>query len=167
MYQANKQRKDVPLRKDLRRYLAGRKRLDVIRETEYTASTIEKKLPPEDLQFLSVFDLSLTSLFTFDLAYVSIASVTVTRPFTSKFEINSGRERGRSMGAVSPRPKFKQASASYSSSQLEFYRKSLFERLNDSVSSPVIYVYWPRLTVTSSSILVQSIVFCLSSIPHE
>jgi len=142
MYQANKQRKDVPLRRDIRRYFAGRKRLDVIQNTEYTASTIEKKLLPEDLQFLSVFDLSLTSLFTFDLTCISIASMTATRPST--LEVNYGRQRDRGMKAVSPRPRFKQASTSYSSNQLEFYRKILFERLNDSVSFLMISVYWLR-----------------------
>ncbi len=56
VYQA-KQTKDVPLRKDVRRYLASRGRKDITINPEYTSANINSKVPAVELQFLSVFDL--------------------------------------------------------------------------------------------------------------
>lgn len=74
VYQA-KQTKNVPLRKDIRRYLSSRHCRAVIEDPEYTVANINSKLAAEDLQFVSVFELFLTRRFTFTSEKLSIAAL--------------------------------------------------------------------------------------------
>ncbi|KAH9217918.1 hypothetical protein DL95DRAFT_89415 [Leptodontidium sp. 2 PMI_412] len=128
MYQA-KQTKDVPLRKDVRRYLASRERMDIINEPSYTPENIESKIPAAELQFLSVFDLHLTKNFTFKSRDITLQTVAASeRPHM----LGTGRHSAGE-GQRSPRVAVKQATDSYTYDQLDSYRKTLFGRLNDSL----------------------------------
>jgi hypothetical protein len=124
------QTKDVPLRRDIRRYLRGRESLDIIKSPKYSASNIDKKVPAEDLQFLSVFDLRLTSLFTFDLEATSIKPPISAAPpsNTTHGSRHGAKDQGnpRNLGP-------KQATNIYSLSELETHRNNLFHKLNDSL----------------------------------
>lgn len=126
-----KQTRDVPLRKDIRRYLRSRERMDIILDLGYTPESIKSKVPASDLQFLSVFDIHLTKYFTYKTKDLSLKSVT-------ELERPPIPENGKLGGVESQRnPKIvavKQATDSYNYDQLDSYRKSLFLRLNDSVS---------------------------------
>jgi hypothetical protein len=115
----------VPLRSQVKRYLLGRERLDILEFPEYTTSNILEKIPAEDVQFLSVFDLHLTSDFEFNLKLKSFQPMTSMAPISST---------SNTQGVTQNNIRDKQASNSYSSNQLKTYRKSLFEQLNDSVS---------------------------------
>ncbi|KAI9049724.1 hypothetical protein LZ554_005876 [Drepanopeziza brunnea f. sp. 'monogermtubi'] len=130
MYQA-KQTKDVPLRKDIRRYLASRERMDIVMDPGYTPESMKSKIPATDLQFLSVFDLHLTKNFTFktrDLTIRSAAAVADRPPL-----LDSGRQSGVEAQRSSRIVAVKQATDSYNYDQLDAYQKSLFSRLNDSL----------------------------------
>jgi hypothetical protein len=129
VYQA-KQTKDVPLRKDVRRYLASRERLDIIADPVYTLENINSKVAAVDLQFLSVFDLHLTNSFTFKLKELTLESATakILLPI-SENGAHSAMDEQRSPRIIA----VKQASDSYNPNQLELYRKALFAMLNDSV----------------------------------
>ncbi len=130
MYQA-KQTKDVPLRKDIRKYLASRERLDIISDPTYTPENIKSKVPSADLQFLSVFDLHLTKNFAFKARSLTMRSVTaLDRPPMLESGRHSAGEVVRTPRAVA----VKQATDSYNYDQLDSYRKKLFGKLNDSVS---------------------------------
>ena len=129
MYQA-KQTKDVPLRKDVRKYLASRERMDIISEPSYNLENIKNKLPAAELQFLSVFDLHLSKNFIFESRDVTLQNVVaVERPGVSHTGRHSSSERPRSSRVVA----VKQATDSYNYDQLDSYRKTLFGKLNDSV----------------------------------
>jgi len=129
MYQA-KQTKDVPLRKDVRKYLASRERMDIIAEPSYTLENIKNKLPAAELQFLNVFDLHLSKNFIFKSRDVTLQNVVaVERPGVSQTGRHSSSERPRSSRVVA----VKQATDSYNYDQLDSYRKTLFGKLNDSV----------------------------------
>jgi hypothetical protein len=127
-----KQTKDVPLRRDIRRYLRERGSLDVIGSPEYTPANINKKIPSEDLQFLSVFDFHWTNLFTFELETTSITpQVSATSSSDASHGSRQAGKNQRKAHSVMP----KQATNIYSAGELETYRKTLFSRLNDSVRS--------------------------------
>jgi hypothetical protein len=125
-----KQSKDVPLRKDIRRYLRGRGALDIIKFPEYTPENINEKIPAEDLQFLSAFDFRLNSQFTFDVKAVSIKPPASTT--TNSNSRYGGIDRTKPKNA-----KAKEGTNIYTTSELESHRTILFRRLNDSVRSPM------------------------------
>jgi hypothetical protein len=104
-------------------------------DPEYTFSNINKKIPAEDLQFLSVFDLHLTSRFTFDLKETSIPAL-IARTGTGAVA-NAGPNVPKSPRG-SPADAIKKSSTAYSLNELEMYRKALFDRLNDSVGSRIV-----------------------------
>lgn len=124
------QTKDLPLRRDIRRYLRGRDSLEVIQYPDYSPANINKKIPAEDLQFLSVFDFRLTSMFTFDLDTTSIKPpISATPPSdTTRGSRPSGKDQGKPQ-----KSKAKQSTNIYSTSELETHRNNLFHRLNDSL----------------------------------
>jgi hypothetical protein len=127
----NRQIRYVALRKDTRRYLKSRKRLDITENPEYTSLNIKEKLPAEELQFLSVFDIYLTSYFTFETMCTSIE--TLQDPSLP----SNGKNRERSL-SNNPRGSQKaildkQVLNFQRSDQVESYREALFEKLNDSV----------------------------------
>ncbi|PVH79529.1 hypothetical protein DL98DRAFT_655454 [Cadophora sp. DSE1049] len=129
MYQA-KQTKDVPLRKDVRKYLASRERMDIIAERSYTPENIKSKLPAAELQFLSVFDLQLSKKFTFKSRDITLQGLlAAAQPRVSETGRHSSGERPRSSRVVA----VKQATDSYNYDQLDSYRKALFGKLNDSL----------------------------------
>lgn len=98
-------------------------------QPDYTIANVQKKIAAGDVQFLSVFELYLTSRFTFESEELSL------RAFTSESQLeNLPGGRSNRKGQRSPRTDIpKQASTSYSSNQLDMYRKALFGKLNDSV----------------------------------
>ncbi|CZT10086.1 uncharacterized protein RCO7_03218 [Rhynchosporium graminicola] len=129
MYQA-KQTKDVPLRKDIRRYLASRERMDIIMDPNYTPENIKTKIPAAELQFLSVFDLYLTKNFTYKSRDITLLSVADNkRSQLSEIGKHSASEAPKTSKIVV----VKQATDSYNHDQLDAYRKALFGRLNDSL----------------------------------
>jgi hypothetical protein len=145
VYEA-KQTKNVPLRKDIRRYLSSRERQDIIEDPEYTLSNINRKIPAADLQFLSIFDLYLTSRYTFESKDTSILALT-SEPLTGN------NANGRTNVVAGPRRSgnaaAKQASTAYSSNELEVYRNIVFEKLNDSVRIHVQVSIRALLTLNS------------------
>lgn len=130
-----KQSKDVPLRKDLRRYLITRDHSmantnEHMFFTTYTTENINTKVHAEDVQFLSLFDLNLTDRFTFESKPTSIKN------FAHVFGHLGNGQINRETATISrTRTRRKQASTVYSLTELEAYRKVLFDRLNDSVSA--------------------------------
>ncbi|KAH7407184.1 hypothetical protein BKA64DRAFT_666015 [Cadophora sp. MPI-SDFR-AT-0126] len=129
MYQA-KQTKDVPLRKDVQKYLTSRERTDIIADPTYTPGNILSKLPPAELQFLSVFDLHLSKKFTFKSRDITLQSLfAAAQPRTSEIGRHSSGDRPRSSRVVA----IKQATDSYNYDQLDSYRKALLGKLNDSL----------------------------------
>ena len=132
----NRQIRCVALRKDTRRYLKSRKRLDITENPEYTALNINEKLPAEELRFLSVFDIFLTSFFTFETMCTSIE----TLPDASLPANGENRERSLSNNPRGSQKAIfdKQTLDFQRSEQLESYREALFEKLNDSVRVKII-----------------------------
>jgi hypothetical protein len=132
----NRQIRYVSLRKDTRRYLKSRKRLDITENPEYTSLTIKDKLPAEELRFLSVFDIFLTSYFTFETMCTSIE----TLPDASLPANSENRERSLSNNPRGSQKAIfdKQVLNFKRSGQLESYREALFEKLNDSVRVKII-----------------------------
>lgn len=132
----NRQIRYVALRKDTRRYLKSRKRLDITENPEYTSLTIKDKLPAEELRFLSVFDIFLTSYFTFETMCTSIE----TLPDASLPANSENRERSLSNNPRGSQKAIfdKQVLNFKRSGQLESYREALFEKLNDSVRVKII-----------------------------
>jgi hypothetical protein len=132
----NRQIRYVALRKDTRRYLKSRKRLDITENPEYTTLNINEKLPAEELRFLSVFDISLTSFFTFETMCTSIE----TLPDASLPANGENRERSLSNNPRGSQKAIfdKQTLNFQRSKQLESYREALFEKLNDSVRVKII-----------------------------
>ncbi|KAL2072990.1 hypothetical protein VTL71DRAFT_10314 [Oculimacula yallundae] len=129
MYQG-KQTKDVPLRKDIRRYLASRERMDIINDPNYTPENIKDKIPAAEVQFLSVFDLYLTKHFTFKSRDLTLQGVAAAqRPHMAEPGRQSANEGPRTPRLVA----VKQATDSYNYDQLDLYRKLLFGVLNDSL----------------------------------
>jgi hypothetical protein len=126
----------VALRKDTRRYLKSRKRLDITESPEYTALNIKEKIPAEELRFLGVFDIYLTSYFTFETMCTSIE----TLPDASLPANGENRERSLSNNPRgSQKASFdKQVLNFQRPDQLESYREALFEKLNDSVRVKII-----------------------------
>ena len=127
----NRQIRFVALRKDTRRYLKSRKRLDITENPEYTSLNIKDKLPAEELRFLSVFDIYLTSYFTFDTRCTSIE--TFQSPSLLANAENGGHFISNNPRASEKAIPDKQAPNSRGSGRLEMYREALFEKLNDSV----------------------------------
>jgi hypothetical protein len=125
-----KQTKNVPLRKEVKRYLKSRERRDIIDDPGYTLSNIRGKIPAADLQFLSIFDLYLTSRFTIESKNISI-------PALSTEQRLGNAANGLPNVVTSPRRSepvvVKQDSTAYSSSELEVYRNLVLGKLNDSV----------------------------------
>lgn len=130
-----KQTKNVPLRKDIRRYLSSRERRDVIEDPDYSIANINKKIAAGDLQFLSVFELYLTARFTFKSEEVSINALTSEREPGNSAGNRISRNRNTERSPTTNLSK--QATTSYSSSQLDLYRQALFAKLNDSVRMPL------------------------------
>jgi hypothetical protein len=126
IYQAT-QTKDVPLRKDVRSYLRSRDCIEIIKSPTYTTADIDKKLPAEDLQFLSVCDFHLNRHFTFNLKVTSIAPAVSPEQQLGSPGISGDDHRRPNTAAP------KQASNIYSLGQLETHRKNLFWKLNDNV----------------------------------
>lgn len=128
-----KQSKDVPLRKDLRRYLVTRGHSmantnEHMFFTTYTTENINTKVHAEDVQFLSLFDLSLTDRFTFESKSTSIKN------YAQALEHRGNGQITRETATISrTRTRRKQASTVYNLTELEAYRKVLFDRLNDSL----------------------------------
>jgi hypothetical protein len=81
-----KQTKDVVLRREIIRYL----KKDV-KPPEWTLATMPDAVRPEELQFLSMFDLSLIDNFTFLQKNISYK-----KPNTLKFRLASLRQPGQS-----------------------------------------------------------------------
>jgi hypothetical protein len=135
----NRQIRYVALRKDTRRYLKSRKRLDITENPEYTSLTIKEKLPAEELRFLSVFDIYLTSYFTFETMCTSID----TLPDAILPANGENRERSLSNNPRGSQKALfdKQVLTFQPSDQLENYRETLFEKLNDSVRAQTIRHY--------------------------
>ncbi|KAK0100648.1 hypothetical protein ONS95_007101 [Cadophora gregata] len=129
LYQA-KQTKDVPLRKDVRQYLARREGIDIIAEPSYTPENINSKLPAAELQFLGVFDLHLSKNFTFKSKDITLQNlVNADRPLvseTGRLSHGEGQRNSRVVG-------IKKATDSYNYDQLDSYRKVLLDKLNDSL----------------------------------
>jgi hypothetical protein len=128
----NRQIRYVALRKDTRRYLKSRKRLDITEIPEYTSLNIKEKLPAEELRFLSVFDICLTNCFTFE----SICTSIETLPDLS---LPANGENGGFSHSNNPRVSEKaitdkKGSNSPGLDRLETHRETLLEKLNDSVS---------------------------------
>jgi hypothetical protein len=132
----NRQIRYVALRKDTRRYLKSRKRLDITENPEYTTLNINEKLPAEELRFLSVFDIFLTSFFTFETMCTSIE----TLPDASLPANGENRERSLSNNPRGSQKAIfdKQTLNFQRSKQLESYREALFEKLNDIVRVKII-----------------------------
>jgi hypothetical protein len=129
-----KQTKDVPLRKDIRRYLSSRERRDIIEDPDYTLANINEKIAAGDLQFLGIFELYLNTRFTFESEELSINTFTSEkRPgSTPANRVSNNRKSQRSPSANVP----KLASASCNSSVLDLYRQAILSKLNDSVIIP-------------------------------
>lgn len=93
----------------------------------YSITNINQKVQPEDVQFLSLFDIELTSQFTFESKNTSIGeeeqSEGISRNGASNTALISQTRSNRR----------KQASTVYSPSRLQAYQEELFGRLNDSV----------------------------------
>ena len=118
------------MRKDIKRYLSGRERRDIMEEPDYTIANIQKKIAAVDLQFLSVFELYLTPRFTLESEALCLSTLTSESQHDDLARGGSNNRRGER----SPRIIIsKQASTSYSSNQLDVYRKALLGKLNDSV----------------------------------
>lgn len=132
-----KQSKDVPLRKDLRRYLAYREHsdLNLFDRLMYTTANINRKVQPEDVQFLSLFDIELTDKFTFESKNTTIGGDREQPELST----NGARDTGTVSRTRSSRRK--QASTVYSPSRLQSYQKELFDRLNDSVCALELLTY--------------------------
>jgi hypothetical protein len=144
-----KESKDIPLRKDLKGYLVAREHsninaFDYLLYSTYSAANINKEVQPEDVQFLSLFDIELTAKFTFESKNTSIGgNGEQSGPATNGVRDTATISRNRSN-------RRKQASTVYSPSRLQSYQKELFNRLNDSVcASPEVLVYivtyWEQL----------------------
>ncbi|KAL3424188.1 GTPase-activator protein for ras-like GTPase containing protein [Phlyctema vagabunda] len=118
-----KQTKDVVLRKNARQYFKKREAEHIIKNPEYTLANIKQKVPAEDLQFLSVFNLSLHDDYDYRSKIISIKTLTSTDHPTG----------GRRSTVTRRSSAKKQASIAYSLNQLEEYRTLLFENLNDSL----------------------------------
>ncbi|PBP23734.1 hypothetical protein BUE80_DR005413 [Diplocarpon rosae] len=132
MYQA-KQTRDVPLRKDIKRYLASRERLDIVTDPGYTPENIMDKIAATDLQFLSVFDIHLTKNFAYKTRDLTLRGVALPRLDSSK-ESAAEAQRSPKISATHRRAaEEKKATDSWSYDQLDSYRKALLARLNDSL----------------------------------
>ena len=97
---------------------------------------IKEKLPAEELQFLSIFDIYLTSYFTFETMRTSIK----TLPDASLPANGENRERSLPNNPRGSQKAIfdKQVLNFQRSDQLESYREALFEKLNDSVRVKII-----------------------------
>lgn len=124
-----KQSRDVPLRKDIRNYLASRRRLDLILGPEYTTESVRTQIPATEVQFLSMFDIHMTKSFDFKTKTLTLSSV--TNPILPGRESDGPGEAIRSPRLIA----VKRPTDSYSFDQLETYRSTLFSRLNDSAST--------------------------------
>jgi hypothetical protein len=125
-----KQTKNVPLRKAIRNYLSSRERRDIIEDPDYSMANIRTKISAGDLQFLSVFELYLTSGFTFESEELSIdAPASENQGDSASSRLLQNRTHQRSSSNKIP----KKPSISYSSGQLDLHRQALFAKLNDSV----------------------------------
>ena len=93
-------------------------------------ANINQKITAADLQFLSVFELYLTSRFTFQTRELSIETLT-SENWSQNHTTNRSSAEMKSKRRASPNLP-KQVST-YSSNQLDLYRQALLGKLNDSV----------------------------------
>lgn len=161
-YQAP-QLKDVPLRKDLIKYLIGRRSVYVIEAPEYTTANIKQKVAIEDVQFLSICDFHLNSQFTFETHLTTLRSADPFSELETLFPRQNGSgnviDRPRSQSVAPKRP-----SNMYSISELEHHRNNLFQRLNDSVCDSLWDETYRLITNGYRwSIWILSTVFCMLS----
>lgn len=101
--------------------------------TTYTTANINKKVHPEDVQFLSLFDIELTDRFTFE------SKATCIKEFAARSGgIGNNQDGTRETATISRTrsSRRKQRSTVYSQNELVSYQNELFIRLNDSVGSP-------------------------------
>jgi len=125
MYRSN-QTRNVPLRKDIARYLFHKNQTDIVKNPEYTLANICDRLPPDVLRHFAVFDIRITSRFTFETNEASIRK-------TFPIEDQPGNNPMRNFTNQLERPK---EPPIYTLSQLASYRNNLLGdtgRMNDSV----------------------------------
>lgn len=148
----SKQTKSVVLRREIIRYLTNLHGQSSNSPPEWTLKTIFEDIPPEDLQFLSVFDLSLEKDFTFTSERMSYeeprtlefrsTGLSDQPRFNSPQDIPSNIAGFQGSSPSSPLA-FQGSSplAFQGQSSLKSYQKTLLATLSDSVifynSSPI------------------------------
>ncbi len=115
-----KQTKDVPLRREILRYLTNSDTNQRISAPEWTIGNIEREILPMDVQFMSLFDLRLNDDFTFSAKSVSLTSTSQT---TSPANSVSSRSRVNRQSSMEVLPK---------GSSLESHQKGFCNQVKDS-----------------------------------